>query len=116
MMKHSQERYLLRSHTSIVQICTMLKEKPSIYIAVPWRTFRRDTVNAIHSANFHQFEVFCVDENVTVCDLKSVLDYFLKALFGSKMETRLHYSFFLFIEPSFEVNFRSPSMGKLSNQ
>jgi phenylalanyl-tRNA synthetase alpha chain len=94
----------------------MLKKKPPIYIVVPGHTFRLDTVDAIQSANFHQFEVFCVDENVTVCNLKSVLDHFLRALFGSKTEARLHSSFFSFIELSFEIYFCSPSVGKLSNQ
>ncbi|MDR1435553.1 MAG: phenylalanine--tRNA ligase subunit alpha [Puniceicoccales bacterium] len=114
--KHGRERYLLRSHTSTVQIRTMLREKPPIYIVAPGRTFRRDTVDATHSANFHQFEVLCVDENVTICDLKSTLDHFLRVLFGSKTETRFRPSFFPFTEPSFEVDFRSPSVGKLSHQ
>ncbi|MDR1906857.1 MAG: phenylalanine--tRNA ligase subunit alpha [Puniceicoccales bacterium] len=114
--KHGQERYLLRSHTSTVQIRTMVREKPPIRIVVPGRTFRRDVTDATHSANFHQFEVLCVDEGVTVCDLKSILDYFLRSLFGPGTETRLRPSFFPFTEPSFEVDVRSPGMGKLSNR
>jgi phenylalanyl-tRNA synthetase alpha chain len=114
--KHNRERYLLRSHTSTVQIRTMLKETPPIRVIVPGRVFRRDVTDATHSANFHQCEVLCVDENVTVCDLKSILDYFLKALFGPETETRLRLSFFPFTEPSFEVDFRSSHLGKLSHQ
>ncbi|MDR2807048.1 MAG: phenylalanine--tRNA ligase subunit alpha [Puniceicoccales bacterium] len=114
--KHDEERYLLRSHTSTVQIRSMLKTKPPLRIIVPGRVFRRDVTDATHSANFHQFEVLCVDENVTICDLKAVLDYFLRALFGSKTETRLRPSFFPFTEPSFEVDFRAPDLGKLSHR
>lgn len=114
--RHGQERYLLRSHTSTVQIRTMLKAKPPIRIVAPGRTFRRDTVDATHSANFHQFEALCVDKNVTVCDLKSTLHYFLQELFGKSTETRLRPSFFPFTEPSFEVDFKAPDIGKLSNQ
>ncbi|MDR2812658.1 MAG: phenylalanine--tRNA ligase subunit alpha [Puniceicoccales bacterium] len=114
--KYGTERYLLRSHTSTVQIRTMLKERPPIRIISPGRTFRRDTTDATHSANFHQFEALYVDENVTVSDLKATLDYFLKALFGPKTETRLRPSFFPFTEPSFEVDFRSTGLGKLSSQ
>jgi phenylalanyl-tRNA synthetase alpha chain len=66
--KHDTEQYLLRSHTSTVQIRTMLKQRPPIRIISPGRTFRRDTTDATHSANFHQFEALYVDENVTVCD------------------------------------------------
>ncbi|MDR0740741.1 MAG: phenylalanine--tRNA ligase subunit alpha [Puniceicoccales bacterium] len=114
--KHGTERYLLRSHTSTVQIRTMLKQSPPIRIVSPGRTFRRDTTDATHSANFHQFEAFYVDENVTVCSLKATLDHFLKALFGPQTETRLRPSFFPFTEPSFEVDFRSTDFGRLSNQ
>jgi phenylalanyl-tRNA synthetase alpha chain len=114
--KHGSERYLLRSHTSTVQIRTMLREAPPIRVMVPGRVFRRDVADATHSANFHQCEVLCVDEGVTLCDLKSILNYFLKALFGPDTETRLRLSFFPFTEPSFEVDFRSSHLGKLSHQ
>ncbi|MDR3317381.1 MAG: phenylalanine--tRNA ligase subunit alpha [Puniceicoccales bacterium] len=114
--KHAKERYLLRAHTSTVQIRTMLSETPPIRVVVPGRVFRRDTTDATHSANFHQCEILCVDKNITICDLKSVLDYFLKALFGPKTKTRLRPSFFPFTEPSFEVDFYSPNLGKLSHQ
>lgn len=115
--KHGNERYLLRSHTSTVQIRTMLNQKkPPIRIIAPGRTFRRDTVDATHSANFHQIEALYVDKNVTVCDLKATLNYFLRSLFGKNTEIRLRPSFFPFTEPSFEVDFRSPNLGKLSDQ
>ena len=114
--KHADENYLLRTHTSTVQIRTMLKEKPPIRIVAPGRCFRRDTPDATHSANFHQIEGLYVDEDVTLLDLKATLDHFVKTLFGPKAKTRLRPSFFPFTEPSFEMDFYSPDLGKLSNK
>ena len=80
------------------------------------RCFRRDTVDATHSANFHQTEGLFVDRKVTIEDLKAVLDHFLRELFGKQVKTRLRPSFFPFTEPSFEVDLFSPNLGRLSNQ
>ncbi len=114
--KHTDEKYLLRTHTSTVQIRTMLKQKPPIRIVAPGRCFRRDTPDATHSANFHQIEGLYVDKNVTLLDLKATLDHFVKNIFGPKAKTRLRPSFFPFTEPSFEMDFFSPDLGKLSNK
>lgn len=114
--KHSDELYLLRSHTSSVQIRAMLKEGAPIKILSPGRAFRRDTVDATHSANFHQIECLCIDKNVRLTDLKAALDYLFKSLFGKSAKTRLRPSFFPFTEPSFEVDFMSDNIGKLSNK
>ncbi len=114
--KHADEKYLLRTHTSTVQIRTMLKETPPIRIVAPGRCFRRDTPDATHSANFHQIEGLYVDKNVTLLDLKATLDHFVKTIFGPKAKTRLRPSFFPFTEPSFEMDFFSPDLGKLSNK
>lgn len=114
--RHGNERYLLRSHTSTVQIRTMLKEKPPLRILAPGRVFRRDSVDATHSANFHQVEGLCVDKRVTVVDLKAALDYLVRGLFGSGAQIRLRPSFFPFTEPSFEMDFTSPDLGKLSGK
>ena len=114
--KQADERYLLRTHTSTVQIRTMLSTSPPIRIVAPGRCFRRDTPDATHSANFHQIEGLYVDREVTLLDLKAMLDHFVKTLFGSKARTRLRPSFFPFTEPSFEMDFFSPDLGKLSNQ
>ncbi|MBP3358580.1 MAG: phenylalanine--tRNA ligase subunit alpha, partial [Opitutales bacterium] len=114
--KHADELYLLRSHTSSVQIRAMLKEGAPIRILAPGRAFRRDTVDATHSANFHQIEGLYVDKNVRLTDLKGALDYLFKNLFGASAKTRLRPSFFPFTEPSFEVDFMSADLGKLSNK
>lgn len=113
--KHGTEEYILRSHTSTVQIRTMLAEQPPLRILSPGRTFRRDTSDATHSPVFHQCEGLVVDKDVKVTDLKGVLDFFFKELFGNKCEIRFRPSFFPFTEPSFEVDFRSPNLGKLGN-
>lgn len=114
--RHKDEPYLLRTHTSPVQIRTMMAEKPPIRIVAPGRCFRRDTVDATHSANFHQIEGLYVDRKVTVADLKATLDYFVHQVFGPSARSRLRPSFFPFTEPSFELDFMSPDFGKLSNK
>jgi phenylalanyl-tRNA synthetase alpha chain len=114
--KHADEQYLLRTHTSTVQIRTMLDRKPPIRIIAPGRCFRRDTPDATHSANFHQIEGLYVDREVSLTDLKATLDHFVKTIFGPKARTRLRPSFFPFTEPSFEMDFYSPDLGKLSNK
>lgn len=114
--RKGEERYVLRTHTSSVQIRTLLKEVPPLRIIAPGRAFRRDTVDATHSANFHQIEGLYVDKGVTVKDLKAVLDYFSAQLFGNDVKVRLRPSFFPFTEPSFEVDLYSPNLGKLSNK
>lgn len=114
--RRGDEAYLLRSHTSSVQIRTMLRQEPPIRIVAPGRCFRRDTVDATHSANFHQIEGLWVDRQVTLRDLKSVLDFFVREIFGASAETRLRPSFFPFTEPSFEMDLRSPNLGRLSNR
>lgn len=114
--KHGGERYILRSHTSTVQIRTMLKEQPPLRIISPGRVFRRDTTDATHSANFHQLEGLYVDKHVTIVDLKAILDYFVAEIFGAGSVVRLRPSFFPFTEPSFELDMKTPNLGKLSNQ
>tara|TARA_B100001248_G_scaffold201492_1_gene155726 strand:- start:10931 stop:11974 length:1044 start_codon:yes stop_codon:yes gene_type:complete len=114
--KKADERYVMRTHTSPVQIRTLLKEEPPLRIVAPGRAFRRDTVDATHSANFHQIEGLYVEKDCNVTDLKAVLDYFLQELFGSEVQTRLRPSFFPFTEPSFELDMKLPNLGKLSDQ
>lgn len=114
--RKDKERYVLRTHTSSVQIRTLLKEAPPLRIICPGRAFRRDTVDATHSANFHQIEGLYVDKHVTIKDFKAVLDYFFHEFFGDDIKIRLRPSFFPFTEPSFEIDLFSPNLGKLSNQ
>ncbi len=110
------EKYLLRTHTSSVQIRTMLKGKPPIRIVSPGRVYRRDTVDATHSANFHQLEGLYVDQNVTVADLKALLDYVLKSLLGSDTKVRFRPHYFGYTEPSFEVDLSAKHLPKVNKE
>lgn len=94
---------LLRTHTSPVQIRYMEANDPPIRVAVPGKTYRRDTVDATHSAVFHQVEILAVDEGLTFTDLKGTIKVFLQELFG-EVEVRFRPSFFPFTEPSAEVD------------
>ncbi|MEZ5276805.1 MAG: phenylalanine--tRNA ligase subunit alpha [Opitutaceae bacterium] len=114
--RFDDERYLLRTHTSSVQIRTMLKKKPPLRIISPGRCFRRDTVDATHSANFNQIEGLYVDKGVTVRDLKALLDYLFESLLGKGTKTRLRPHFFPYTEPSFEVDFSSSHLAKVGSE
>ncbi|TVR51898.1 MAG: phenylalanine--tRNA ligase subunit alpha [Puniceicoccaceae bacterium] len=114
--RRDDERYLLRTHTSSVQIRTMLQQQPPVRIIAPGRCFRRDTVDATHSANFHQVEGLYVDRGVTVRDLKAVLDYFFESLLGKGTKTRFRPHFFPYTEPSFEVDFSAAHLSKVGSK
>jgi phenylalanyl-tRNA synthetase alpha chain len=114
--KTPHEKYLLRTHTSSVQIRTMLKGEPPIRIVSPGRTYRRDTSDATHSANFHQLECLYVDRNVTVRDLKALLDYTFAALLGKDTKTRFRPHYFGYTEPSFEVDLSAKHLPKVRKE
>lgn len=94
---------LLRTHTSPVQIRTMLKQKPPVRIIAPGTVYRCDS-DATHSPMFHQIEGLMIDAGVTFGDLKGILTVFTNQLFGQKTGVRLRPSYFPFTEPSAEVD------------
>jgi len=94
---------VLRTHTSPMQIRAMEQWPPPISIIVPGRVYRRDS-DATHSPQFTQIEGLCVDEDITLADLKGVLLAFARAIFGPDREIRLRPHFFPFTEPSVEVD------------
>ncbi len=98
------DKWLLRSQTSTVQIRVMEKEKPPLRIVAPGRVFRPDAVDASHSFMFHQVEGLWVDRDVRFSDLKGVLALFARRFFGPKTEIRFRPHFFPFTEPSAEVD------------
>jgi len=98
------EKYLLRTHTSPVQVRTMLKKDLPIKIIVPGRVFRYEQEDARHTCNFYQLEGLVVWEWVTFWDLKWTLDTVMKQLLGEKTELRFRPSIFPFTEPSAEVD------------
>jgi phenylalanyl-tRNA synthetase alpha chain len=114
--KTPEEKYLLRTHTSSVQIRTMLKGEPPIRIVSPGRVYRRDTTDATHSANFHQLECLYVDKNVTVRDLKALLDYIFASLLGKDTKTRFRPHYFGYTEPSFEVDLSAKHLPKVNKE
>jgi phenylalanyl-tRNA synthetase alpha chain len=111
--KTPEEKYLLRTHTSSVQIRTMLKGPPPIRIVSPGRVYRRDAADATHSANFHQLECLYVDKNVTVRDLKALIDFIFASLLGKDTKTRFRPHYFGYTEPSFEVDLTATHLPKV---
>ncbi len=97
-------RQVLRTHTSPVQIRTMLDREPPIYVACPGRTFRTDELDATHTPVFHQVEGLAIDVGLTMAHLRGALDAFARALFGEETRTRMRPNYFPFTEPSAEVD------------
>ena len=95
---------LLRTHTSPVQIRYMETHKPPIRIVAPGRVYRRDTVDATHSAVFHQVEILAVDKGLTFTNLKGTIKEFLQQIFGEELPVKFRASYFPFTEPSAEVD------------
>lgn len=98
------KKYVLRTHTSPVQIRTMLANKPPIRIICPGKAFRNETVTYKNYFMFHQVEGLYVDKNVSMRDLKGVLSYFMKKYYGENTKSRFIPSFFPFTEPSAQID------------
>ena len=98
------EPRLLRTHTSPMQIRAMEKQQPPVRIIVPGKVYRRDNPDATHGFMFHQIEGFAVDTDITFCDFKGTVEYFVHEFLGPKVKTRLRPSYFPFTEPSVEVD------------
>ncbi len=95
---------LLRTHTSSIQVRTMEKQKPPIRVLCPGRVFRNEAISARAHCIFHQVEGLYVAKNVSFADLKQVLEYFAKEMFGNEVQIRLRPSYFPFTEPSAEMD------------
>lgn len=95
---------LLRTQTSPVQIRAMQSMKPPIRIISPGRVYRCDEVDATHSPMFHQLEGLVIDKNITLGDLKGLLELWAKEMFGENTKTRFRPHNFPFTEPSAEVD------------
>ena len=99
---------VLRTHTSPVQIRTMLDTEPPIYIVAPGRVFRRDTPDATHMPVFHQIEGLVIDRDISMSDLAGTIEAFTKEFFGPGFTSRLRPSYFPFTEPSAEFDIQRP--------
>lgn len=103
----SKGEFLLRTHTSNIQIRAMTTHKPPMAFIAPGAVYRRDD-DMTHSPMFHQLEAFLIDENVTMADLRGVLAEFAVRLYGPGTPVRLRPSYFPFVEPGAEVDVGCP--------
>lgn len=101
------QNWVLRTHTSPIQIRTMENEKPPLRVLAPGSVFRCDS-DISHSPNFHQIEGLLIDKKVSMADLKGTIAYFMKELFGQSVKVRFRPSFFPFTEPSAEFDCSCP--------
>ncbi|HQA96007.1 MAG TPA: phenylalanine--tRNA ligase subunit alpha [Candidatus Colwellbacteria bacterium] len=105
--KNSKDHYLLRTHTSPMQVRYMETHEPPFQIIVPGRTFRYEALDASHEANFSQVEGLMVGKDVSFANFKFVIEQFLKSFFkGKKIEFRFRSSYFPFVEPGVEVDIK----------
>ena len=102
------KKNVLRTHTSPVQIRSMLETKPPIAFTSAGKVYRKDD-DATHLPMFHQVEGICVDKNITFANLKDLIHKILLDLFGNNVEIRFRPSYFPFTEPSAEVDILSES-------
>jgi phenylalanyl-tRNA synthetase alpha chain len=102
---------LLRTHTSSIQIRTMVANPPPIRIIAPGSAYRRDEVDATHLAQFTQMEGLYVAPGVSLADLKGTIEFFFLELFGPGTEIRFRPHFFPFTEPSYEIDLRTEALG-----
>ncbi len=104
--------FLLRTHTSPVQVRLMKEEKPPYRAIMPGRVYRNEAISAKSYCLFHQLEGLVIDTDVTFAELKGTLVYFAKQLFGENVKYRFRSSFFPFTEPSAEVDIWWQPKGK----
>jgi len=102
---------LLRTHTSSIQIRSMVENPPPIRIIAPGAAYRRDEVDATHLAQFTQMEGLYVAPSVSLGDLKGTIEFFFRELFGSDTEIRFRPHFFPFTEPSYEIDLKTDALG-----
>jgi len=98
------EDFLLRCHTSPMQVRVMEHQAPPIRVVVPGKVFRNDEIDATHTPVFHQMEGLVIDKGITFGDLKGMLDIIVRHVFGPDARIRLRPSHFPFTEPSAEVD------------
>lgn len=99
-----ENHVVLRTHTSPVQIRTMLDREPPIYVVCPGKVYRADEFDATHVPVFHQIEGLCVDKGISLAHLRGTLDHLAQAMFGEGIRTRMRPHYFPFTEPSAEVD------------
>jgi phenylalanyl-tRNA synthetase alpha chain len=104
------ERHLvMRTHTSPVQVRSMLERELPIYIICPGRVYRTDEFDATHLPVFSQVEGLVIDKGITMANLRGTLDHFARVLFGAEAKTRFRATFFPYTEPSAELDLWHPT-------
>jgi phenylalanyl-tRNA synthetase alpha chain len=101
-----ENNVVLRTHTSPVQIRTMLEHPLPIYVVCPGKVYRADEFDATHVPVFHQIEGLVVDKGISLAHLKGTLDHLARSMFGDDIETRMRPHYFPFTEPSAEVDLK----------
>ncbi|MGN7199034.1 phenylalanine--tRNA ligase subunit alpha [Arthrobacter sp. SAFR-044] len=99
---------LMRTHTSPVQVRSMLEREVPIYVLCPGKVFRTDELDATHTPVFHQFEGLAIDKNLSMADLLGTLEHFTRQMFGEEAKVRLRPNYFPFTEPSAELDIFHP--------
>ena len=107
-IKNKKDRYLLRTHTSPMQVRYLEKIKPPLQIIVPGRVFRYEATDATHEINFYQVEGLMVGKDISIANFKYIIESFFTAFFKSKVDFRYRPSFFPFVEPGLEVDIKLP--------
>jgi phenylalanyl-tRNA synthetase alpha chain len=103
-----ESHLVLRTHTSPVQVRSMLDREVPIFVLCPGRVFRTDELDATHTPVFHQVEGLAIDKGLTMADLRGTLEHFARSMFGPEAKIRLRPSFFPFTEPSAELDVWHP--------
>ena len=103
-----ENHLLLRTHTSPVQVRSLLERELPVYVLCPGRVFRTDELDATHTPVFHQVEGLAIDKGLTMADLRGTLEHFARVMFGPEAKIRLRPSFFPFTEPSAELDVWHP--------
>ncbi|MBI2042045.1 MAG: phenylalanine--tRNA ligase subunit alpha [Candidatus Nealsonbacteria bacterium] len=101
--------FLLRTHTSPVQIRYMEKNQPPLRIIAPGRVFRHEATDSSHEMNFYQVEGLMIGKDISVANAKAIIQEFFQKFFGKSAEIRLRPSYFPFVEPGFEVDMKRGS-------
>ncbi|WP_026554111.1 phenylalanine--tRNA ligase subunit alpha [Arthrobacter sp. 35W] len=99
---------LMRTHTSPVQVRSMLERELPIYVLCPGKVFRTDELDATHTPVFHQFEGLAIDKGLSMADLRGTLEHFARQMFGDEASIRLRPNYFPFTEPSAELDIWHP--------
>ncbi|QHK18722.1 phenylalanine--tRNA ligase subunit alpha [Pseudarthrobacter psychrotolerans] len=99
---------VMRTHTSPVQVRSMLEREVPIYVLCPGKVFRTDELDATHTPVFHQFEGLAIDKNLSMADLLGTLEHFTRQMFGDEASVRLRPNYFPFTEPSAELDIWHP--------